>query len=137
MIITNIIGLENRGLLRYQEAGDMFQAILLSLDRLPLSIFFNTGPRQDQNGNHQNRWGPTKIDADTLASHGPFLKVHHSFLWFEYSDRDSGQQILVYTVDTIIQLGSEIDLHSESEGILFTVNSRVSGTNSLDTRGHA
>ncbi|KAL9109325.1 MAG: hypothetical protein Q9227_006080 [Pyrenula ochraceoflavens] len=136
MINTNILDFESLGFLRYHEAGDMFQAILLSLERIPLSIFFNTGLRQDPNGNHRNRWVPIEVGADTLASHLPLLKVHPSFVSLEYSDQGGADQISIYTVDTVTQLRSMMSLHSASEGLVFIADSHALGTDSLDTRGH-
>lgn len=58
--------------------GQLFQSIVLSVTYLPFSLFFNTGPRLDQDGNHLNRWVPTKISRDLMTQ--PILSRQSSKL---------------------------------------------------------
>jgi hypothetical protein len=47
---------------------EQFQAIILSHKELPLSLFYNTGPRFYSKAHHHNRWLPTKVSKDALSS---------------------------------------------------------------------
>ncbi|MCJ1262299.1 hypothetical protein MMC22_002169 [Lobaria immixta] len=134
LIITNILHFENRELLKSHEDGEMFQYIILSLDRPPLSIFFNTGPRQDQGGNHQNRWVPVKIGTDTLTSNDP-LTVCPSHLLYKYADQHSSGGTSIYTIDAILSLKSKVYLRSENEGIVYAVEPSNSSADQFDTEG--
>lgn len=134
LIITNILDFENHELLKYHEAGEMFQNIILSLDRVPLAIFFNTSPRQDQDGNHQNRWVPVKIGTDTLTPNDP-LTVCSSHLSYKHVDQYSGGETSVYTIDAILSLKSKAYLRSENEGIVYAVEPSNSSADQFDTEG--
>jgi len=79
VIMINIMDLDHGNLLAYHDAGQMFQAVMLSLSQLPLSIFFNIGPKHDPHGNHQNRRVLVQISADTLVADN-FLTVYPSYL---------------------------------------------------------
>ncbi|KAI1771127.1 hypothetical protein F4818DRAFT_445457 [Hypoxylon cercidicola] len=99
LIMTNILDLENTPLLEYNEAYQMFQAIILSLASPPLSIFFNGGPRHDQEGNHKNRWVPREIGQDILSrtrAEDGILSVNSTDI--TYSNYNSN----VYWVDTVV-----------------------------------
>ena len=68
LMVANILDFETQDLHQHKGAEEMFLRIILSLGVVPLTIFFNTGPRQDQSGSHQNRWVPLKISTSTLTS---------------------------------------------------------------------
>ena len=134
LIVASILGLELRGLLTYYDAGEVFQTILLSVDGVPLSLFFNTGLRQNQSGNHQNRWVPLRISKDTLtADH--LLKIFPSYLSYEYSSNERREGISIYTIKSVLPLKSKVRLCSESERTLYIVSSSNSNADQLDTSG--
>lgn len=66
VLITNMLDLENGDLLT-GETHEKFQAILLSLDKIPLPLFFNMGLRHAPYGDHQNRWIPVGISTAVLS----------------------------------------------------------------------
>jgi hypothetical protein len=54
MILANSVSLESSGLARYHSMGDKLLALLLSLNRLPLSILYSSNSRHDQYGDRVN-----------------------------------------------------------------------------------
>ncbi|KAF2011119.1 hypothetical protein BU24DRAFT_472277 [Aaosphaeria arxii CBS 175.79] len=133
IIITNILDLDNRNLLTYHDTADMFQAILLSLKRLPMSLFFNTGPRKS--GNHQNRWVPIKIGADTLALENQ-LVVRRNHLLYRHRAEDTCSNLSVFTINKILSLKSTVYLHSASENVFYTAELPGDSADPLDTEGY-
>lgn len=121
LIMTNMLNLGNRGLLDLDNAGQMLQVIMLSLDRLPISVFFNTGPRHDQDGSHHNRWIPTKIDQSGFASPGGSLKVRSSHLEYAYSHSAQDRNIMMYTTTSLPAFKSETCLSVGSPDNIYVV----------------
>lgn len=96
MIMTNMLNLTNKGLLDLQDASQMYQAILLSLEAIPLAIFFNLGPRQDTGRQHQNRWIPTRIGEPRLSRYPQSWAVRSGYLELDYTQEMRKEGILVY-----------------------------------------
>lgn len=134
LIIANILDFDTRGLHQYEGAEDMFQSIILSLGRIPLSLFFNTGPRQNRDGSHQNRWVPLKISTDILTP-DHLLTISSSYLSYEYMDQKRDEGITAYTINGILSLKSKIYLRSEHEEMLYIVEQSKSGTDRFNTEG--
>lgn len=134
VIISNILDLDNRDLLAYRDAGERFLAIMLSVKTLPLSIFYNFAPRQDQDGNHKNRWVPVQIGADTLKS-GKSLEIHSSYLLFKhrigFSDSPKHR---VYILNGIMPRAPEVRLWLAGTDKVFIVQQPEFQTDRLDTR---
>ncbi|KAI1323149.1 hypothetical protein F5Y16DRAFT_384553 [Xylariaceae sp. FL0255] len=103
-ILTNILSLNNQPLFQHDESHERFQLILLSLQQLPISIFFNTGKRHDPEGNHNNRWIPREIGSDTLLSSGSVsvCPTHLSCLSDEDESSPPTRPYGFFTVDEII-----------------------------------
>ena len=135
LILTNILEFENHALLKHHEAGEMYQHILLSLGRLPVSIFFNTGPRQNAEGNHEYRWVPVKIGREFLTP-DDLLTVFPSYLSYRYEDLDRERGISVYSIDALLPLKSKVYLHSEeNEHNIYTIEPSMFETDQFDTKG--
>ncbi|PPJ59700.1 hypothetical protein CBER1_10541 [Cercospora berteroae] len=67
LIIANLLNLDVDDLLSCSLPEERFQAILLSLDTLPLSLFSNTGPRyHEQTATPDKAWIPTAIGSEML-----------------------------------------------------------------------
>ena len=130
-IITNILDMENIELLKYHEPGEVFKAIILSLDVVPLSIFFNTGPKHDQDGDHRNRWVPEKVGTDTMEP-GPFMYVHPTYFFYEHLGQGSTREISAYSIATIIELDSKTNLYLEDEDAIYYADICRSATDRLD-----
>jgi hypothetical protein len=103
VIITNTLDLDNRNILTYHDTAEMFQAILVSLTRLLMSLFFNTGPRKD--GKHQNRWVPVKIGADTLASDDS-LVVQFDHLLYRHVPESIPPDFSIFVINEIVSWNS-------------------------------
>ncbi len=130
------MNLETWSLLKYDEGYEKLLAILLSLDRIPLSIYFNTGPRHNPNGNHNNRWVPQVVSGDPLISCG-WLSVGPSHLSYKFIGNSGSPEhaVSLYTVDTILPFESTLYLRDESEGVTYAVESPTSNVDELDTTG--
>lgn len=126
LIMTNMLNLGNRGLLDLDDAGQVFQMILLGLNRIPVSVLFNTGPRQEQDGDHQNRWIPTKISAKFgLALSQKSLTVRPTYLEYAHSYRASDQGVMVYTMKSILPLKAETHVSLGSPNDVYAVQPSV------------
>ena len=134
LIIANILDFDTRGLQQYEGAEEMFQAIILSLGRVPLSLFFNTGPRQDKDGSHQNRWVPLKISTDILTPDHLFT-ISSSHFSCEYTDQKRDEGITAYTINGILPLKPKLYLRSEHGDILYIVESSSSSADRFNTEG--
>lgn len=135
LIMTNMLNLENRGLLDLDSAGQMLQAIMLSLDWLPISVFYNTGPRHDQDGSHHNRWIPTKIDQSGFASPGVSLKVWSSHLEYAYSHSAQDRNTMMYTTAHLLAFKSETCLSVGSPDNIYVVQPSVAVDDRFDRKG--
>jgi hypothetical protein len=133
LIMTNMLNLSNRGLLDLDEAGHMCQTILLSLDRVPISNFFNTGPRQGQDDHHLNRWIPTKIGSFGLAKSQEFLTIQPSYLECAYSSQAEGRDVMVYTTESILPLKVKTYISHGSQDSVYTVRPSVSNSDRFST----
>ena len=133
LIMTNMLNLINRGLLDLDDAGHMFQSILLSLDRVPISIFFNTGPRQGQDDHHLNRWIPTKIGSFGLVTSQEFLTIQPSYLEYTYSSQAEGRNVRAYTTESILPLKAKTYISLGSQDSVYTVRPSVSTSDRFST----
>lgn len=129
VIITNLLDLDNRNLLALNDSAEMFEAILISLNSLPMSLFFNTGPRST--GKHQNRWVPVEVGADTLTSEND-LEVRPSHLLYRYSPEDGDSQFSIFIVNEFISHETTFSLQSATEGTIYTVEPSGSSADRLD-----
>ena len=134
LIIANILDFDTRGLHQYEGAEAMFQTIILSLDRVPLSLFFNTGPRQDKDGSHQNRWVPLKISTDILTP-DYLLTVFSSYLSYKYMDQNRDKGITAYTTNGLLSLKSKLYLPSEHGEMLYVVEPSNCSADRFNTEG--
>ena len=134
LIIANILDFDTRALLQYERAEGMFQTIILSLGGVPLSLFFNAGPRQDKDGSHQNRWVPFKISTDILTP-DHLLTISSSYLSYKYMDQKRDKEITAYTINGILRSKSELYLRSERGEMLYIVAPSNSGADRFNTEG--
>lgn len=118
IVISNILELENRNILAYHTSGEMFQAIMLSLKRLPLSIFFNFGPRHEPDGNHQNRWVPAQVGTDRLMPDDS-LEVYSSHMLYRFVPQDVRPKFSIYTTDQVGPSESATNLYFRIGGICY------------------
>lgn len=106
LIMTNILDYKNRRLAEYHTSGDMYLSLILSLDYVPLSLFYNQGPCMTSQESELNRWVPASISPNHLAAY-PRLSIHQSFLCLEY-DPDSkvvaSPDVLLYRIREISPL---------------------------------
>ena len=116
-IMANILDLDTRGLLQYSRVEDMLQAIILSLRRVPLSLFFNHGPKQDPDGNHQNRWIPESVSTDMLTAR-VWFEITPSHLSRQYKHESEADCFIVYTFQGMLPSRSSKFLCCEHEGVL-------------------
>ncbi|KAI0142837.1 hypothetical protein GGR57DRAFT_485354 [Xylariaceae sp. FL1272] len=145
LILTNIIDLKSRPLFKYHQNHERILAIILSLKHPPLSLFFNTGPRYEPGGNHNNRWLPREVSGDTILATGK-LSVHSSYLtyiWGGDVDGDNDNHVgdyrtlSIYTVDGVVSMHSAIYLLAEGDDdfVYKADPSTESHTDQLDTTG--
>ncbi|KAK0515204.1 hypothetical protein JMJ35_002583 [Cladonia borealis] len=116
IITAGALGLVPKSLLEPVEFERLFQSIILSLNSIPLSLFFNTGPKVDASGNHHNRWVPLKSSKD-LMTESHFLKRTKSHFTYRYifEEDTGGERILAYTTSTILLLKSRTYLRLEND----------------------
>jgi hypothetical protein len=133
LIMTNMLNFSNRGLLDLDDAGHMFQTVLLSLDRVPISVFFNTGPRQGQDDPHLNRWIPTKIGSFGLATLQEFLTIQPSYLEYASSSQAEGRDVMVYTTNSILSLKAKTYISLGSPDFVCIVRPSVSTSDRFST----
>ncbi|KAI0527724.1 hypothetical protein F5B22DRAFT_582065 [Xylaria bambusicola] len=119
-IIANVMDLSNRPLLEYHTTHEMFQVIILSF---PISIFFNTGPRHDQDCDHKNRWIPRGVGANLLSAK-PWMKVHRSHLSYRYHPKEN--ELLVYSLDRVVSLKSQVYFRCNTSGTTYVVGPSMS-----------
>ena len=137
LIMANMLDLVGRRLLEMDSAEQMFQTILLSLNQIPMSIFFNTGPRQDQDGDHRNRWVPTKIGAFGLASSEQSLKIHRNYLEYDFLDQAEDQEVAVYTTRSLLPFKAETCLSFRTSDSVYMVQPSVAPSDHFTIEGFA
>ena len=137
LIMTNMLNLVGRRLLIMDSAEKMFQTILLSLNRMPMSIFFNTGPRQDQDDDHQNRWVPTKIGAFGLASSKQSLKICRTYLEYDFSCQAEDQDVAVFITKVLLPFKAETRISFLTPGSVYTVQPSVAERDRFTIEGFA
>ncbi|KAH7317158.1 hypothetical protein B0I35DRAFT_434660 [Stachybotrys elegans] len=133
LILTNVLDLENHNLLQYCDTHEMFLAIILSLERPPLSLFFNTGLRYDETGNHHNRWVPQEIQGNHLVGDGHLL-VHKRHLSYDYQPFKTHDRVSIYIIDGVLPLRSKAYIQFEEEGMTYVVENSRLNTDDLDTK---
>jgi hypothetical protein len=126
MIITNMLDLKNNAMLDLNDAGKMFQTILLSLKKIPMFIFFNFGPRQDTSTHHHNRWIPTKIGTFGKASvRAPWI-VRTRYLECRYSNETKDIGVHVYTANGPVSMSFETYVCLGATHALYSVEPCIS-----------
>ena len=128
-IIANMIGFDIRPLLRYRKSHEMFQEILLSLDMVTFSFFFTSAPRQDENGNHQNRWIPRDIGADMLTAEMG-LRIHTSHLSYRYYPDD--KNLSIYCMGGVVSLKTKLYFHCATNNTTYVVDAAMSVADEMD-----
>ena len=77
------------------EFEKLFQSIILSLDSVPLSLFFNSGPKVNGSGNHFNRWVPLKSSKDLMTQrHCLTRKKSHFVYKYTFDENKDSEGIL-------------------------------------------
>ena len=133
LIITNILNLDNRRLLGLHDSGEMFETIILSLKRTPLSLLFNTGLRKDQESAQRNRWVPARVDRDTLTNH-PMLDIKRSHLEWDYYKKPTGK-CSAYSIDALLPLGSTAYLRDVQNDISYAIKPSIACADDNVTAG--
>ncbi|KAH7078404.1 hypothetical protein FB567DRAFT_533844 [Paraphoma chrysanthemicola] len=134
LIVTNVMDLDNRELLKYHNSGDMFKAIILSLNRVPLSLFFNAGPRQS--GDNRDRWVPVEVGADTLTPEDGNLTVSASYLLYQHPSADDVQKYLLYVIEGLVRVDRTIHLRHQDSNEVYTMEAADCITDQLGTHGY-
>ncbi|KAI1324472.1 hypothetical protein F5Y16DRAFT_381046 [Xylariaceae sp. FL0255] len=135
LIVTNVMGFENRELFKYQESYEMWKAIILSLQSPPMSIFFNTGLRYKPNGNHRNRWVPLEISGDPLLLTKAVFSVSPKHLTYDLDvleDGEIGRWGTVYAIGSAIETNSIFSVKCASDRTTYIVDPCISGTDKLN-----
>lgn len=69
-IMASVLGFSPEKIMNLQNNAERLQVLLFSLPYLPMSLFFNTGPRHKQAEVHNNRWVPEDIGNCMLHEGG-------------------------------------------------------------------
>lgn len=123
IIMSNIMELDNRELLGYEDTGQMFAALFLSLESLPMSVFFNQGPRfedEDEDEVNLNRWLPVGIGNSLLSAQNGLL-MRSTHLIYPHFKENSGFVQSTFRVDGNVRMKAGIYLYHESSGQGFMV----------------
>ena len=131
LVVSNLLDLDNRQLLKSHNSSEMLQEIIWSLDQLPLSLFFNTDARDVQYRNHYNRWIPTRIGAWKLASQ-PLLTVCSNYLLYEHQVPDTEDQVDVYIVDEVLRMDERSYIYLEEVDACYVIEPTISDADQFD-----
>lgn len=71
VVLASCLGL-SYSQVRKIDTASRLQHMIFSLERLPLSLFFNTGPRLHVGENHRNRWVPVEVGRNLLKGTSAF-----------------------------------------------------------------
>jgi hypothetical protein len=112
IILANILDIPLLPLIKLKTPSERMQRIVLSLDRVPFSIFCNVPADQSNNRKSRlNSWIPSKVTSDILASK-PNLTVHSGFLstenWFMGLNNFDKDSLLL--LDGIVPVSSVYNL---------------------------
>lgn len=125
VIMSNIMDLDNKQLLAFDETAEMLQALFLSLNTLPISLFFTARSYSGQSP--RNSWIPTKVGPDILSLQNS-LVVRPSYLLYPHSTENTGYTRMVYKVRGIVPIESGVRLHVEGSNEAYKIKSAGSGT---------
>lgn len=106
VVLASCLDFKLRQFRRFKTMEEKVQRIIFSFQELPLSLFFNPGPRLDAVGNHHNRWVPTQVSRHLLTSGSTIVLPSPEIS--KYSDQgmrlelNPGPELSVFLVDEII-----------------------------------
>lgn len=103
------------------------------MDRIPLSIFFNAGPRQDQDINHRNRWIPSEIDNFGLEMTKEYMEVRQDRLMLVYHANSSSHGVVIYLYKRALRSNPPVYLSLGDGGPILLVEPLVSEHDSFNT----
>jgi hypothetical protein len=110
VVLASCLGFKLRQFRAIKSLEEKVQHMLFSFQELPLSLFFNSGPRLNPAGNHHNRWVPTQVSRHLLESGSTFVlpspdisKYSDQGMRLEFKPRPLlGQELSVLLVDQVI-----------------------------------
>ncbi|KAK0514457.1 hypothetical protein JMJ35_003074 [Cladonia borealis] len=135
-IMATTLDFDLRSLLKNCNRGQILQTMMVNLDSLPISLFFNTGPRDDPDGNHQNRWVPSRISKDLMTQeHVHKIRFPSGLaMWGGFSRNET---LSAFTMDGILPLKLPGRLVLESEATTYTFGPSLSPDDSFVTAGYS
>lgn len=134
-ILANILHVQHTGLLKHRERGYMFLAIIASLSSVPLSLFFNRGPKQDR-GHIFNRWVPDRVGADTLTSY-PVASVHEGYFLYEHLKPGIPSSVSVHRTAKLIGSNIRTQVYLTYEDAVYAVQFQVPREDQLNLTNYA
>ncbi|QDS76391.1 hypothetical protein FKW77_003740 [Venturia effusa] len=134
VILTNMLNLDNGGLLTLRTTRERFQVILLSLEKIPLSLFFNEALRHDRSDRSQNRWIPEQVNLLDLSIKKS-LSVFKSHVSYIHKGNKSKDGISIYIIDAVIPLDSEIRVLCDNDSTFYVIGPTFSNLDQLITEG--
>ncbi|KAI1141814.1 hypothetical protein F5Y05DRAFT_373862 [Hypoxylon sp. FL0543] len=84
-ILCNLADFQSHELMKLESNSKIMAAILSSSPAIPLSFFYNRGPRYLENEDHRDRWLPAAVKGSHL-SHRPLLNVKEDCLYVNAND---------------------------------------------------
>lgn len=98
IILANVLDLPLLPLVTLATSRERMQTIILSLDRVPFSLFLNVYPGQcDENMSHLNSWVPSRVTSDILTAKSN-AKVEPGYLKLENARLENDLELSIYQV---------------------------------------
>lgn len=85
VIVANLLDFNADAVMRLEEDERMGQMVF-SFNTLPVSLFFNTGPRFNQSGHHRNRWLPIEPSKIHLCAQPTMTLAADYLTWIREDD---------------------------------------------------
>jgi hypothetical protein len=102
IILANVLDLPILSLATLATSREKMQAIILSLNRVPFSLFLIVSPGQcDENVSHLNRWIPSRVTSDILTAKSN-AKVEPGYLTLENARLENGLELSIFQTSEFI-----------------------------------
>ncbi|KAF2145871.1 uncharacterized protein K452DRAFT_304894 [Aplosporella prunicola CBS 121167] len=117
VIIANLLDFHADTVMSYHDRQHRMEAMVLSFQLLPFSLFYNTGPKYDQHRQHRNRWVPVEPSKCYLTT-SPTVKQCPEAAVLELVD--VAKELKVFLVEDLDGTKS-FNIHSQKKGVTYSI----------------
>lgn len=141
IVLASCLGFKLRQFQAFSTLEEKIQRIVFSFRDLPLSLFFNTGPRLHSASNHHNRWVPTQVSKDPLCDGCcrfvfPYFRTEPRYPdQAIYLELQPCNEALIFLINEIISMPTVYTIHTGNRNYL--IEPVIQEGDAFQTTGYA